>query len=56
VKIYGNSLKKLLNRFSENSEINMKVLPLTLTPKSVSNSLHIYIYIYIYIYMTASVV
>jgi hypothetical protein len=35
----GNSPRKLLNRISENSEINIKALPLILSPRSVLNSL-----------------
>jgi hypothetical protein len=39
VKINGNNARKLLNRISENSEMNIKVLPLILSPSSVLNSL-----------------
>jgi hypothetical protein len=35
VKMNGNNPRKLLNRIRENSEINMKVLPLILSPKNV---------------------
>jgi hypothetical protein len=39
VKINGNKSRKLLNRIRENSEININVLPLILSPRSVLNSL-----------------
>jgi hypothetical protein len=39
VKINGNNPRKLLNRIRENSDINMNVLPLILSPRSVLNSL-----------------
>jgi hypothetical protein len=39
VKINGNNPRKLLNRISENSEMNIKILPLILSPSSVLNSL-----------------
>jgi hypothetical protein len=39
VKINGNNPRKLLNKISENCEMNIKVLPLTLSPSNVLNSL-----------------
>jgi hypothetical protein len=39
VKMTGNTPRKLLNRINENSEMNIKVLPLILTPSSVLNLL-----------------
>jgi hypothetical protein len=39
VKINGNSPRKLLNRIRENSEMNINVLPLILSPRRVLNSL-----------------
>jgi hypothetical protein len=34
LKMYGHRPRKLLNRIKENSEINMKVLPFLLSPRS----------------------
>jgi hypothetical protein len=39
VKINGNSPRKLLNKISENNEMNRKVLPLILSLSSILNSL-----------------
>jgi hypothetical protein len=39
VKVNGNNPRKLLNIINENSEMNIKVLPLILSPSSVLNSL-----------------
>jgi hypothetical protein len=43
VKIIENSPRKLLNRTNENIEMNIKVLPLILSPSSVLNSLRCFI-------------